>query len=79
MSGHKVCSHICVGEVAKSLIDGFEYPSFDRFRHIRNGIIYYGTKIGLEEGTKMIDKILGMKRSVVDYAERKWKLGVKNP
>lgn len=77
MSGYKVSSHICVGEVAKSFIPEFKYASFDRFRYVRNGIIYYGTKISLEEGTRLIGDILAMKRTVLDYAERKWKLGVK--
>jgi len=59
--GYKVISHICIGELLREEINDFNYSSFDRLRWIRNSINYYGKKIGLVEGKKVIKKIFEMK------------------
>jgi len=63
--GYKVTSHICLGELLKSLIHEFDFVSFDRFRYIRNGINYYGTKIDYEQGKKIITKMFKMKSNII--------------
>jgi|SRR3989338_2221413 len=62
--GYNVTNHICLGELLVELIPHFDYASFDRFRYARNGINYYGKKIGLEEGKELIKKIFIMKKSI---------------
>jgi len=42
LNGYKVLSHICIGELLKTLIENFDYEEFDRLRYIRNSINYYG-------------------------------------
>jgi hypothetical protein len=65
LHGYKVTSHVCTGELMKTLVDGFDYTTFDRFRYIRNGINYYGKKIGLAQGKAIILKIFEMKKQTV--------------
>lgn len=62
--GYKVLSHICIGELLRDVLENFDYDEFDRFRYIRNGINYYGTKIEFEQGKKIIHNIFGMKKSL---------------
>lgn len=59
--GYKVLSHICMGEFLRKFIGDSDYREFDRLRYIRNGINYYGTKVGLKEGKEVIAKIFAMK------------------
>ncbi|MFA5019638.1 MAG: hypothetical protein WC533_00915 [Candidatus Pacearchaeota archaeon] len=62
---YKVTSHICLGELLKALIPDFDFISFDRFRYIRNGINYYGTKIGYQQGKEIIIKIFKLKSEII--------------
>ena len=50
LKGYKVTSHICLGELLRTLILNFDFNSFDRFRYTRNGINYYGTKVDYQQG-----------------------------
>ncbi len=59
--GYKVLSHACLGELLKTLIEDFDFNTFDRLRYVRNGVNYYGTKIELEQGRNLIDKTFYMK------------------
>jgi len=63
---YKVTSHLCLGELLKSLVSDFDFNSFDRFRYVRNGINYYGTKIDFEQGKKIINKIFNMKKYILE-------------
>ena len=63
--GYKVSSHLCLGELLKTLIKNFDFNSFDRFRYIRNGINYYGTKIDFIQGKEIIKKIFEMKKDII--------------
>lgn len=63
--GYKVLSHICIGELLKSLFKDFEYEEFDRLRWIRNSINYYGTKVEFKQGKEIIGKIFNMKNSLI--------------
>jgi hypothetical protein len=38
----------------------FDFNSFDRFRYIRNGINYYGSKVDYEQGKKLIRKLFNL-------------------
>ena len=40
--GYKVLSHVCIGELLKTLISDFDFNKFDRIRYTRNSINYYG-------------------------------------
>jgi len=62
--GYNVTNHICLGELLKEISPGFDYTSFDRFRYARNGINYYGRKIGLPEGEELIKKMFEMKKNI---------------
>jgi uncharacterized protein (UPF0332 family) len=62
---YKVTSHICLGELLRQLIPNFDFNSFDRFRYIRNGINYYGTKVDYEQGKEIIKKMFEMKSSII--------------
>ncbi len=64
--GYKVTSHICIGELLRSLDSSFPFSDFDRLRYIRNGINYYGTKIGLSEGKEIIRKTFTLKSKVIE-------------
>ena len=59
---YHVISHLCLGELLKTLIDDFDYAEFDRMRYARNGVNYYGTKIEFDQGKEMIGKIFSMKK-----------------
>ena len=63
--GYKVLSHICIGELLKSLFKDFEYEEFDRLGWIRNSINYYGTKVEFKQGKEIINKIFNMKRNLI--------------
>jgi len=54
-----------LGELLKEIIDNFDFHSFDRFRYIRNGINYYGTKIDFKQGKEIIKKIFEMRRVII--------------
>ncbi len=62
--GFKVISHVCLGELLKTLIEDFDFNEFDRIRYIRNGINYYGTKIELFQGKEIIRKAFEMKNTL---------------
>ncbi len=62
--GYKVLSHICIGELLKDILEDFDYHEFDRMRYIRNGINYYGVKVGLEQGKEIINKIFVIKNKI---------------
>jgi len=64
--GYKVTSHLCLGELLKILIYHFDFNSFDRFRYIRNGINYYGTKVDFEQGNEIMRKMFEMRKEVVE-------------
>jgi hypothetical protein len=67
LKGYKVTSHICLGELLKSLIPDFDFNSFDRFRYIRNGINYYGTKIDYKQGKEIILKMFKLKSEIIKH------------
>jgi len=62
---YKVSSHICLGELLKTLIQGFDFNSFDRFRYVRNGINYYGAKVDYSQGKEIITKMFKMKSEII--------------
>ncbi len=64
LNGYKVISHVCIGELLKSLINDFNYNEFDRLRYIRNSINYYGQKMDFNQGKEIITKILSMKNEI---------------
>lgn len=64
--GHKVLSHICIGELMKDLFKDFNDKEFDRMRYIRNGINYYGAKVDFEQGKDIIKKIFAMKKQLIE-------------
>ena len=63
--GYKVLSHVCLGELLKTLVSDFNYEGFDRLRYVRNGINYYGTKVDLEQGKELIKKTFSMKHALL--------------
>jgi len=63
--GFKVLSHICIGELLKTLLEDFDHMTFDRLRYIRNSINYYGVKVELNEGLEFINHIFRMKKSLI--------------
>lgn len=65
LEGYKVGNHECLGKLMKELLPDFDLFLFDRFRYARNGINYYGKKIGLEEGNLLIEKMFLMKKELV--------------
>jgi uncharacterized protein (UPF0332 family) len=67
LKGYKVLSHICIGELLKGILEDFDYADFDRMRYVRNGINYYGTKVELEQGKEIINKIFDMKQKISRY------------
>lgn len=62
--GYKVINHFCIGELLRDIFSNFNYDEFDRFRYIRNGINYYGTKVDFEQGKKIINSIFIMKKEL---------------
>jgi len=64
--GYKVLSHVCMGELLREKIDGFDYVEFDRMRYIRNSINYYGKKVDFEQGKEIIDKIFVLRRKMTE-------------
>lgn len=62
--GYKVTSHLCLGELLKELIKDFNFSEFDRFRYIRNGINYYGTKADFEQGKEIMKKMFLIKKEM---------------
>lgn len=71
--GYKVLSHVCIAELMRDLFKDFDYDQFDRLRYIRNGINYYGTKVELEQGKEIINKIFAMKKSLLKKYLNKYK------
>jgi hypothetical protein len=63
--GHKVLSHICIGELLKTIITDFNYSEFDRLRYARNSINYYGAKVDFVQGREIIRKIFAMRRTIM--------------
>ncbi len=61
---YKVTSHLCIGELLKTMIEDFDFNEFDRMRYVRNGINYYGNKIEMEQGKEIIGKIFAMKNKL---------------
>ena len=61
LHGHKVLSHVCLGALLREIVPEFDHVAFDRFRHIRNSINYYGRRINLIEGRAIITDILKLK------------------
>jgi len=68
--GYKVLSHLCLGELLKTLLNDFDFNLFDRFRYVRNGINYYGTKIDFEQGKEIMDKMFKMKARLRKYLNK---------
>lgn len=64
LNGYKVLSHLCLGELLKTLVDDFDFNEFDRMRYTRNGVNYYGVKVDLEQGKEIIRKMLEMKNKL---------------
>jgi len=64
LRGYKILSHLCLGELLNKILQDFDYNGFDRFRYIRNGINYYGTKIDFAQGKEIIKKMFEMKRNM---------------
>jgi len=65
LKGYKVTSHICLGELLKTLVSDFDFISFDRFRYIRNGINYYGSKVDYKQGKEIIIKMFNLKSEII--------------
>ena len=65
LKGYKVTSHICLGELLKTLVSDFDFISFDRFRYIRNGINYYGSKVDYKQGKEIITKMFNLKSEII--------------
>ena len=65
LHGFKVGNHICLGNLVKELNPDFDIILFDRIRYMRNGINYYGTKVDLKQGEKLIIKIFELKKSIL--------------
>jgi len=65
LKGYKVTSHICLGELLKTLVSDFDFNSFDRFRYVRNGINYYGTKVDYKPGKEIIIKMFNLKSEII--------------
>jgi len=68
--GYKVLSHLCLGELLKTLLNDFDFNLFDRFRYVRNGINYYGTKIDFEQGKEIMDKMFKMRARLRKYLNK---------
>ena len=66
LKGYKVLSHVCIGELLKDILEEFDYEEFDRLRWIRNNINYYGEKVELEQGKKVIEKIFAIKKKIME-------------
>jgi hypothetical protein len=66
LNGYKVTSHICLGELLRTLIEDFDFKEFDRMRYARNGVNYYGTKISFVQGKEMINKMFKMKKRLYE-------------
>tara|TARA_Y100000310_G_C20699965_1_gene828830 strand:+ start:5100 stop:5516 length:417 start_codon:yes stop_codon:yes gene_type:complete len=66
LKGYKITNHICIGSFLKSLFSDFDLVSFDRFRYVRNGINYYGKKIGLDEGNEIIKSIFLLRKKILE-------------
>jgi len=64
--GYKILSHVCMAEMLKKLLKDFDYNEFDRIRWTRNSINYYGTKIDLNQGKKIIKKIFQIKKYMLN-------------
>ena len=64
--GYKVLSHVCIGNLLKSILNDFDYNGFDRLRYIRNNINYYGVKVEFNQGKEVIDKIFIMKKRLTE-------------
>ncbi len=64
LNGYKVLSHVCVGELLNAILENFNFKDFDKFRYIRNGINYYGTKLDLEQGKLLLLKIFAMRKNL---------------
>lgn len=63
--GYRVLSHICIGELLKTIITDFNYSEFDRLRYARNSINYYGAKVDFVQGKEIIMKIFAMRRTIL--------------
>ncbi len=72
---YKVTSHICLGELLRTLAEDFDFCEFDRFRYLRNSINYYGEKTDFEQGKNIIRKIFDMKKHLLGKIES----GQRNP
>lgn len=68
LHGYKVTSHVCIGELMKTLVNDFDFERFDRFRYTRNSINYYGRKIDFGQGKELIQKMLMMKARLLKTA-----------
>ncbi len=71
LKGHKVLSHICIGEFLKSVLEDFDYDEFDRMRWIRNSINYYGEKVEFEQGKELIAKVFVFKKKMLEKYVKK--------
>jgi len=65
LKGYKVLSHICIGELLKSILEDFDYEEFDRLRWVRNSINYYGEKVEFGQGKEIIEKIFAIKKKIL--------------
>jgi hypothetical protein len=65
LNGFKVGNHICLGKLVKKLNPCFDIELFDRLRYMRNGINYYGNKVDLEQGRKMMNKLFELKKETL--------------
>jgi len=63
--GYKILSHVCLGGLVKDFYEDFDLEFFDRVRWIRNGVNYYGKKIDLEQGEKIISKMFKLKKKLI--------------
>ena len=62
---YKVISHVCLGELLRKILNNFDYESFDRLRWIRNNINYYGKKVDLDQGIKIINQTFKIKKNLI--------------
>ena len=73
LHGYKVVSHVCMGELIRTLAKDFDYARFDRFRWIRNSINYYGKMVEAEQGKELVVNILRMKKDICEAYLKKFK------
>ncbi len=78
--GYQTKSHSAIGVLMEKLINGdFNYGEFDRLRHMRNRINYYGDKVNYKEGLEAICKAFTTKEKIVSKYLKSFKPKLNKP